>query len=107
MTRATLFDEQRPYSARIARSVREHEILRIAASIGGKSPIQSALNARQEVLKWAEKRTGGKLPADAWAMRDFEYYSGGRNSIGVTIENGPSNVWAIRADDPDKFVPGR
>ena len=107
MARSTLMESLRPISARMPKAVREHEILRIAANIVGKDPIQSAEKARQEVLRWAQKRSGGTLPAEAWDAQNFEYYSGGRNSVGVRIENDVSNIWAIRADDPDKHVAGR
>lgn len=94
-------------AARMPRVVREHEILRVAASIGGKNPSSSADVARREILKWAEKRSGGRLPKEAWALQDFEYLSGGRDSVGVRIQNEVSDIWAIRADDPDKNIPGR
>jgi hypothetical protein len=42
--------------------VREHEILRVAASIGGKDSNKAADTARREILKWAEKRCGGHNP---------------------------------------------
>jgi hypothetical protein len=87
--------------------VREHEILRIAANINGKDPVKSAATARHAVLKWAQNRSGGRLPTDAWDFQSFDYFSGGRNSLGVRIESDASDIWAIRADDPDKHVPGR
>lgn len=87
--------------------VREHEILRVAASIGGKDASESARAARREVLAWAQNRSGGRLPKQAWDFDSFEYLSGGRNSVGVRIQSPDSDIWAVRADDPDKHVPGR
>jgi hypothetical protein len=87
--------------------VREHEVLRVAAIVHGKDKAKSAETARREVLAWAQKRSGGRLPQEAWAFEEFEYLSGGRNSVAVRIDNNESDVWAIRADDPDKTVPGR
>jgi hypothetical protein len=59
------------------------------------------------VLKWAQKHCGGTLPDPAWAFHEFEYFSGGRNTLATRIETEASDIWALRADDPDKSVPGR
>jgi hypothetical protein len=107
MSQSMLWDLLSPVAARMQRVVREHEILRVAASIAGKDSAKAANTARREVLKWAEKRSGGRLPEDAWQCQGFEYFSGGRNSVGLRIQNDGSDIWAIRADDPDKQVPGR
>lgn len=96
-----------PLFARMARPVREHEVLRVAATIDGTRKQKPANAARQEVLAWAQRRSGGRLPQEAWQHRDFEYFSGGRNSIGVRIQTEQADVWAIRAEDPDKQIPGR
>jgi hypothetical protein len=40
-------------------------------------------------------------------FQNFEYFSGGRNSVGIRLQNAYSDIWAIRADDPDKDIPGR
>lgn len=85
----------------------EHEILRIAATVLGADPAEAAEAARREVLAWAQNRSGGKLPPEAWALEKFEHMSGGRNSAGVRLRSEESDIWAIRADDPDKTVPGR
>src|SRR5687767_12355283 len=82
--------------------VREHEILRVAASVDG-----DVDRVRREILTWAQNRSGGRLPREAWSYDDFEYFSGGRNSMGVRLRDGDADLWAIRADDPDKIVPGR
>ncbi len=87
--------------------VREHEIMRVVGTLGGSDSSASADLARREVLKWAQNRSGGKLPEEAWQFQSFEYLAGGRNSAGIRIQYESSDIWAIRADDPDKFVPGR
>jgi hypothetical protein len=87
--------------------VREHEILRVAAIVHGKDKAKSAETARREVLAWAQRRSGGRLPPEAWNLLDFEYFSGGRNSVAVRVNSNQSDIWTIRADDPDKEVPGR
>lgn len=87
--------------------VREHEIFRVTATIHGKDHVKAANDARREVLAWAQRRSGGRLPPEAWEFNDFEYLSGGRNSVGVRIISEPFDIWAIRADDPDRTVPGR
>ena len=51
------------------RVVREHEILRVAATIHGNDKAKSAEAARREVLTWAQNRSGGRLPEKAWNLR--------------------------------------
>ncbi|TCU21816.1 hypothetical protein EV130_110160 [Rhizobium azibense] len=97
----------RGVAARMPTVVREYEIMRIAAAVGGRDGIKSADAARREVLIWAQKRVGGLLPDQAWSGNDFDHFAGGRNCVGVRITNGGSDIWAIRIDDPDKTVPGR
>ncbi len=89
------------------RSVREHEVLRVAGTLVGSNAPNCAATARNEVLKWAQRHCGGSLPAAAWAFQEFEYFSGGRNTLATRIETDASDIWSLRADDPDKKVPGR
>ncbi len=92
---------------RTPRVVREHEVLRVAGWMRSEDPDEAAKTAIEEVLKWAQKRCGGRLPDEAWRKEGFEYYSGGRNSNGVRLTSEDSDIWAIRADDPDKTVAER
>jgi hypothetical protein len=94
-------------SQRMPRVVREHEVLRVTGWIPHKSASEAASAAIGEVLKWAERRCGGRLPAMAWRHDAFEYFSGGRNSSCVRLKSGNSDLWSIRADDPDKEVAER
>ena len=103
MRPSSLWDALAPLAARMQRPVREHEILRVAADIDdGK-----ALAARRQVLIWAERRSGSRFPKEAWEHQPFEHLSGGRNSIAIRIESDGADIWAIRAEDPDKQIPGR
>lgn len=92
---------------RMPRVVREHEVLRVAGWMPGNDPAAVAKTAVAEVLKWAEKRSGGRLPPEAWQHSSFDYLSGGRNSSCVRLISANSDIWAIRADDPDKNVAER
>jgi hypothetical protein len=96
-----------PLARRMPRVVREHEILRVAGALRAEVATQASQAAVHEVLKWVQKRCGGRLPPEARRMEAFDYYSGGRNSAGVTIRTDACDIWAIRADDPDKTVPER
>lgn len=107
MNRSAFADALAPLASRFPKVVREYEVLRVVASVHGSDIIKSAEGARREILTWAERRCGGQLPQEAWRFQNFEYYSGGRNSIGVRITNDESDIWAIRADNPDKDIPGR
>lgn len=106
MSNFAFADALRPIASRMPTVVREHEVLRVTATIRDASP-RVAEATRQEVLRWAGRRSGGRLPDDAWASKNFEFFSGGRNSLGVRIAADETDIWAIRADDPDKSVPGR
>lgn len=87
--------------------IKEHEVLRVAGILGGSVPSEAAASARKEVLKWIQKRSGGELPPEAWQFETFDHLAGGRNSSGVRIVSDDYDVWAVRADDPDKKVAGR
>lgn len=100
------FDALRPLASRLPAVVREHEVLRIGAALMGDRSA-AADKARQEVLKWAQRRSGGRLPSEAWDGVPFEYLSGGRNSVCTRVQSPSLDIWAIRADDPDKEVAGR
>lgn len=94
-------------SNRMSRFVREYEVLRVAGWLPGDDPGSVANAAIGEVLKWAQRRCGGQLPPEAWEGKSFDYLSGGRNSSCVRLQSGGSDLWAIRADDPDKTVAER
>jgi hypothetical protein len=104
---APLSDALPILAARTPQVVREREILRVAASVGGGDAVQAAAQARREVLIWAENRTGGRLPATAWGYDEFDHFAGGRNCSAVRIADDFRDIWAIRADDPDKNVAQR
>lgn len=89
------------------RSVREYEVLRVAGTLVGSDASNCAATARNEVLKWAQKHCGGSLPETAWAFEEFEYFSGGRNTLATRIDTQASDIWALRTDDPDKNIAGR
>jgi len=94
-------------ASRMPRVVREHEVLRVAGWIPGDDPAAVANVAIREVLRWAQRRCGGQLPPEAWECKSFDYLSGGRNSSCVHLQSGTSDLWALRADDPDKTVAER
>lgn len=100
-------DVLRSLAARMPRVVKEHEVLRIAANVFGKDTEKAAKTARREVLNWAQKRCGGNLPPEAWQYGEFDYFSAGRNSSAIRIQNSAADIWAVRAEDPDKTIPGR
>jgi hypothetical protein len=89
------------------KAVREHEVLRVAGSLKGDDPVTAADLARSEVLTWARNRSGSPLPKEAWKFLDFEHVTAGRNIDGIRIKTPNTDIWAIRAEDPDKEVAGR
>ncbi|MDI9846730.1 hypothetical protein QM467_01505 [Rhodoblastus sp. 17X3] len=91
-----------PFAVRMAR---EHQVLHIAADLPA---FDGAIEiARHEILKWAQKRSGGQLPADAMAGRNFDLLAAGRNSSAVEVELPEIHAWAFRQEDPDKTIAGR
>ena len=107
MNNSPMAEALRPLASRMPQVVREREILRVAGTLGGANVPQSAEAARQEVLTWAAGRSGGALPAEALQHQSFEHLAGGRNCTGVRISSAEMDLWAIRADDPDKYVARR
>ncbi len=101
------WSEPQSLAARDLRSAREREVLRVAASLGGDDNKQAASNARNEILKWTKKRTGGPLPVQAWNHEAFEHFAGGRDCIAARISEKTQDIWAIRSNDPDKNVAQR
>ncbi len=105
---ATSFaDALSPLSKTMPRPARNIEILRVSAQLDGDDFTKSADAARVAVLKWASKRAGAILPKVAWDHRDFDLMAGGRNSAAVRIATDAMDLWALRAEDPDKNVAGR
>lgn len=96
-------------SRRMPRPVRDIEILRVAANLGGDDFEVSAKIARQAALSWASsrKRAGGVFPKEAWDHDDFELLAGGRNSTAVRFRTDTVDLWALRVEVPDESVPGR
>ena len=94
-------------SKRMPRAVRDFEILRVSAQLEGEDYVESAESARKAALAWAKKRAGRALPKAAWNLQDFDLLVGGRSSTAVRIENEGLDLWALRAEDPDKDVAGR
>lgn len=85
--------------------IREHQVLHIAADL---SSDEGAIDrARMEILKWAQKRSGGQLSNDAMAGRGFDVLAAGRNSSAVEVDLPEIHAWALRQEDPDKEVAGR
>jgi hypothetical protein len=90
------------------RAARSIEILRVSAHLNGDEFNTSAGAARDAVVRWAAspKRSAGNLPKEAWDHRDFDLVAGGRNSAAIRISNHEFDLWALRAEDPDKAVAG-
>lgn len=96
-----------PLAARMPRAVRDVEILRVSAQLDGDNFAEATEEARRAVLAWAQKRAGGRLPPEAWKFQEFDLPRGGRNSTAVTISTEDVDLWALRAEDPDKDIAGR
>ena len=94
-------------SERMPRQVRDIEVLRVSTQLYGDDFAAAVQTARKAALAWTKKRAGRLLPNDAWDLQDFELLVGGRSSSAVRIENDRLDLWALRAEDPDKVVAGR
>lgn len=99
---AVLRDALAPLAARM---IREHQVLHIAAELPADERISD--QARTEILKWAQARSGGRFPDEAMAGRSFELLAAGRNSAAVEVNLPDIAAWAFRQEDPDKMVAGR
>lgn len=107
MNSGPMADALAPLRSRMPQTVQEREILRVVATVGGDDPAAAMDQARREALTWAQRRSGGRLPQEAWDGRSFEYLAGGRTTLGAQIENEGIALWAVRGDDPDKTMAGR
>ncbi len=87
--------------------IREVEVLRVAGVLNSANHRLTVNDARSAVLKWAQNRRGSKLPIEANAGRDFEHLEGGRSCFGVRFDNEETDLWAMRAEEPDKEVAER
>ncbi|WP_300975064.1 hypothetical protein [Sphingomonas sp. LHG3406-1] len=96
-----------PLRARMPRAVVEREILRVVATIPGADERDRLEDARQEVLRWAQRRMAERLPVEAWSGGTFETLAAGRTTMGSLLSVDGTTLWSLRADDPDKNVAGR
>lgn len=87
--------------------IKEREILRIAANFPTDSNAEVVSKGIHEILVWAYKRSGGKPSKKAWNGESFEDLRGGRSIRGTHFLSKQVEIWALRAEDPDKQVPGR
>lgn len=85
--------------------VREHQVLHVACDL--ENDDSSMQRAQKEILRWAQKRSGGRLPVEAMAGKAFDLLVGGRSSSAVVVDLPEIQAWALRQEDPDKTVPGR
>ena len=92
---------------RRSQEIAEREVLRVATTLRNPEDGDAFEQARKEILVWARNRSGGSLPPEAWEGKAFEHLTGGRTVLAVPSESDGGLVWALRADDPDKSVPGR
>lgn len=99
---ATIKDAPAPQFARL---VREHQVLHIATDLPEHAGAIDS--ARWEILKWAQRRSGGCLPEEAMAGRSFELLAAVRNSSAIEVNLPEIHAWALRQEDPDKTVAGR
>ncbi|MGA7524075.1 MAG: hypothetical protein WBW84_16605 [Acidobacteriaceae bacterium] len=95
------------YARRLPRRLREQEILRIAAELSGDDPSRAVIDAREQVLRWAQNKVIGQLPAQAWEHTSFEHFSSGRLCSAVRLNGDERDIWSLRIEDPDKSVAGR
>lgn len=96
-----------PETARTRKTVREQEILRVVADLQQGNEQQTVFATRNEILKWAQNKTVGILPQEAWEFKSFEQLSGGRSCSVVHLETDEEDIWSLRIEDPDKTVAGR
>ena len=85
--------------------IREHQVLHVSADLPRDH--DAIDRARTEILTWAQKRSGGRLPSEGMAGRGFELLAAGRSSSAVEVAIPEIYTWALRQEDPDKQVAGR
>jgi hypothetical protein len=96
MNLGPMADALAPLRSRMPQTVHEREILRVVATVRGDDPAATMDQARREVLAWAQRRSGGRLPQEAWDGQRFEYLAGGRTTLGARIDGEGFALWALR-----------
>jgi hypothetical protein len=87
--------------------IREHEVLRVAGVLSGTNSDTVAKDAAGEVLRWAQRRAGQRLPSEAWVYETFTLPLPGRDPSAIRLRDNNSDFWAFRIHDPDKNVARR
>lgn len=85
---------------------RERELIRIAGTVDGQEE-KIVDGVKNEILTWAAKLTGNRLPSTAWEGLKFECLAGGRTCHGISFNDTSQNLWALRVDNPDLNVAQR
>ncbi len=107
MNNGPMTEALRPLLTGNSALVSEREVLRVAALLIQGEETDCAGRARKEVIKWLQNRTAGQLPDSASKGQSFEHLAGGRVCSGIRLLDESSDIWAVRADDPDKTTPRR
>ncbi len=100
-------DALAPLAGYKPRVLREREILRVAGILPGVDPGTIARKAAAEVLKWAQKQVGKRVPNPAWDGESFDLPLPGRDPSAIRLKTDSSDLWAFRMHRPDRDVPGR
>ena len=88
------------------RSATVEPVSQIHLSLQGVDTRQTFELARNEIIRFAERRAGGVLPSDALKGRSFSTDDvGARRIEGIAIDS--PLYWTLRFDDDDRTVAGR
>ncbi|HEX4022387.1 MAG TPA: hypothetical protein VHX63_14675 [Acidobacteriaceae bacterium] len=107
MSQSNVLFPSLPFARRVSRQLREHEVLRVSADISGDDQQKAAIEAREQVLRWAENKVIGEFDSKAWEQKDFEHFTSGRTCAAVRWQDTAEDIWCLRIEDPDKTVAGR
>lgn len=80
------------------------QVSQISVSIPCDNIEKSFRDVRHEILRWAQRRAGRKLPKDAWEGNSFDR-SGARPAEAIHLEE--PGYYAFKLVDDDKNVPQR
>lgn len=105
-SRESITDQLRPWARRPGNVPRQFSVVKVMADLTGDDLDRAAESARNEALKWIQKRSG-PLSKQAWRGEDFENPVPGVGSSGVRFRSDNADFWAGRLDYADEKTAGQ
>lgn len=104
MGRGPMTDMLAQWPAGTSQAAVGREVLRVLATLAGDNSERAMAQACREVLAWAEKQVGQKLPEQAREGQHFEFQKDKHMVMGACIDEDDVRIWSLRCNAPDRTV---